>query len=193
MTTADDKRVRRAAAQRLKIERKALAGLSRTLKLRLYSKPAEQAEINRTIGTIRFVWNRIWLPMLKTAEAARAETAKAAGETADAWREAWRLHPDPTETEYNRARMSFARTDNGRWIAEVKQTPLTRAARNFFAAVKASRGRRFDGTKRKVRAGRCNRAIDATMRAKDLNGSSKGKANLAVYRFARLCSLIALW
>jgi hypothetical protein len=36
---------------------------------------------NRTIGTIRFVWNTIWLPMLREAQRARGSQAL----TADPW------------------------------------------------------------------------------------------------------------
>ncbi len=54
-------RSRRAAA--LKADRQARAGLSRTLKVRVYPVPAQATIINRTIGITRFVWNVIWLPI----------------------------------------------------------------------------------------------------------------------------------
>jgi hypothetical protein len=99
----DEKRAKRAAAQKLKAERKALAGLSRTVKLRLYPTPAQAEHINCTIGTIRFIWNQLWLPMLNKAEQARAAGPKRAGGGQEDWREAWRRHTNPRETDYNRA------------------------------------------------------------------------------------------
>src|SRR5690606_12889583 len=63
--------------------------------------------------------------------------------------------PDPSETDYNRARKAAAAAGAGReWIATALKTPLTRAARSFADAVKASRGRTRSGATRKTRAGR---------------------------------------
>lgn len=143
------------AAAVTKATRKAVAGLSRTVKLRLYPMPDQIARVNRSIGTTRFVWNTIWLPMLQGVERARVTYAKANGETKEAWREAYRLHPDPSETDYNRARIAASKPGDGReWIAEAELSPLSRAARSFADAVKASRGRTRAGNTRKVRAGR---------------------------------------
>jgi putative transposase len=139
----------------VRAERKARAGLSRTIKLRLYPSAEQSDQIKRTIGTIRYVWNQIWLPMVREIECARSDHAKANGGTPAAWRDAYRLFPDPTETAYNQARISAGKDGSGReWIAEALQTPLSRAARNFAAAVKASRGRTQIGGKRKLKAGK---------------------------------------
>lgn len=151
----DERRLRSQKAAAVRDERKARAGLSRTIKLRLYPLPQQAAQINRTIGTIRFVWNTVWLPMLQQAEQARLEYVKANGESKEAWLEAWRLHPDPSETAYNRARKAAAAPGAGReWIATALKSPLTRAARSFADAVKASRGRTRSGATRKLRAGK---------------------------------------
>jgi hypothetical protein len=74
--TTDLKAERARVAAAVKAERKARAGLSRTIKLRIYPSEEQAGRINRTIGTIRFVWNTIWLPMLQVAEHARAEHAE---------------------------------------------------------------------------------------------------------------------
>ena len=143
------------AAAAVKAERKARAGLSRTIKLRLYPLPDQAKRINGTIGAMRHVWNVIWLPMLQAGEQARREHAKANGETPEAWKAAWKLHPDPTETAYSHARKAAQAPGAGReWISEALQTPFYRAARSFVDAVKASRGQTRDGTKRKARLGR---------------------------------------
>ena len=47
------------AAAAVKAERKARAGLSRTIKLRLYPLPDQAKRINGTIGAMRHVWNVI--------------------------------------------------------------------------------------------------------------------------------------
>lgn len=154
-STNTDSRIAKArAAAAVKAERKAVAGLSRTVKLRLYPTDEQAEQINRTIGTTRFCWNVLWLPMLKAAEDARREYAKAHGESKEAWKEAWRLHPDPSETAYNRARIDAAKTPERAWIGEALAVPLTRAVRNFAAAVKANRGQTQSGGSRKVRTGR---------------------------------------
>ena len=126
------------AAAAVKAERKARAGLSRTIKLRLYPLPDQAKRINGTIGAMRHVWNVIWLPMLQAGEQARREHAKANGETPEAWKAAWKLHPDPTETAYSHARKAAQAPGAGReWISEALQTPFYRAARSFVDAVKA--------------------------------------------------------
>ncbi len=139
----------------MKAERKDRAGLSRTVKLRIYPSKQQFQQIHRTIGTIRFAWNKIWLPMLHAVEAQRLEHVKANGETGEAWKAAFKSYPDPKETDYNRARMEAARDGGGHeWIAEALGTPLNRAAKNFTEAVKSSRGLKTGSEKRKVRAGR---------------------------------------
>jgi IS605 OrfB family transposase len=154
--TTDAAKVARAkAAAAVKAQRKLAAGLSRTIKLRLYPLPDQAKHINGSIGAVRHVWNAIWLPMLQTAEQARRDHAKASGETPEAWKAAWRLHKDPTETQYNRARIAAQKPGAGReWIGEALQSPFSRAARSFVDAVKASRGQTRNGTKRKRRLGR---------------------------------------
>lgn len=151
----EEKARKARAAATVKAERKAQAGLSRTLKLRLYPLPAQCDLIRRTIGIQRYVWNRIWLPMVEEAAQARRAHAVAGGETKEAWAEAWRLYPNPTETQLSSARREAAKGGTGtEWIGEAIITPFYRAARNFVAAIKASQGRTMSGVKRKVRAGR---------------------------------------
>lgn len=155
MLSAEEKKAKRAAAHKLKVERQAAAGLTRTVKLRLYPTSEQAQRINRTISTIRFVWNKIWLPMVQDAQRVRGEHAERNGSTKEAWKEAWRLHPDPTETAYNQARINAAKDGSDcAWIGEAIQTPLTRAARNFALAVQSSHGRTQSGAARKVRSGR---------------------------------------
>lgn len=183
-------RARRAAA--VKAERKALAGLSRTLKLRLYPLPAQAAKINRTIGVTRFVWNTIWLPMVEKAEAARRDHAKQNGETKDAWKAAWKLFPDPTDTDLNRARILAHAADGPfPWIAEALLTPLTRAAINFTDAVKASRGRTRTGAQRKVRAGRVQPRARRDDSRQGLEWQIQGKAPLGGRPLAALVDTAA--
>ena len=151
----DPKIEKAKAAAAVKAERKERAGLSRTLKLRLYPEAEQAKTIHRTIGTIRFVWNTLWLPMLKDVETKRIEYIKANGETHQAWKAAFKAYPDPTDTKFNQARMAAAKDGSGlEWIREVPQTPLNRAAINFADAVKASRGLKRGFGQRKIRAGR---------------------------------------
>jgi putative transposase len=92
--------------------------------------------------------------MLESARQARKDCARSNGDTKGAWHEAWRLHPDPSETDYNRARIAASEEGSEiEWIGEALLTPLTRAARNFADAVKASRGLTRSGIARKVKAG----------------------------------------
>lgn len=151
-----EERARRAkAAAAKKAERKAQAGLSRTLKLRLYPLPEQASKINRTIGVQRYVWNRIWLPMVEEAAKARRAHAEAGAESKEAWAEAWRRYPNPTATQLTNAIKQAAAPGGGtEWIAEVPQTPFHRAARNFVDALQASHGRTRSGAARKVKAGR---------------------------------------
>jgi IS605 OrfB family transposase len=154
MTEAKVARAKAAAA--VKAELKARAGLSRTIKLRLYPLPVQAKRINHSISTVRHVWNEIWLAMLQAAEQARRDHAKAIGETPEAWKAAWKLHPDPkNDTPYNRARIAAQAPGAGReWIAKALHSPLNRAAITFADAAKASRGRTRDGAKRKAKLGR---------------------------------------
>jgi hypothetical protein len=126
-----------------------------------------------SIGAVRHVWNVIWLPMLQAAGTSGREHAKANGETPEAWKAAWKLHPDPTETAYSHARKAAQAPGAGReWISEALQTPFYRAARSFVDAVKASRGRRAMA-KRKARLGRvspvrrddCRQGLEGSCRA----------------------------
>jgi hypothetical protein len=130
-----DKLARAKAAAAVKAERKARAGLSRTIKLRLYPTAEQAKRINGTIGAIRHVWNALWLPMLNAAAQARRDYAKAHGDDDETWKAAWRLNPDPSETAYNRARMAAQAPGAEReWIAEALQSPLTRARHRSAAA-----------------------------------------------------------
>ncbi len=152
---AEDRAQRARAAALIKDENKARAGLSRTLKLRLYPKPAQAAMIRRIIGVQRFVWNNIWLPLVEEAAKARRLLAESSGGTAEAREEAWRIHPNPTSTMLTHAIREAVKPGSGtEWIADVPQTPFHRAARNFVDALKASHGRTRSGAKRKVKAGR---------------------------------------
>jgi hypothetical protein len=190
MMEQDQKRLRAQRAAAVKAERKARAGLSRTTKLRLYPLPDQAAHINRTIGTIRFVWNTIWLPMLQEAQRARAAHAERNGNTKEAWREAWRIHPDPTEAAYTRARTAVAAPGAGReWIADALLTPLTRAARNFADAVKASRGRTRNGTPRKARAGRVQPRDRRDDARRGLEWQLQGTAPLGGRELARVIDM----
>jgi Helix-turn-helix domain len=72
-----DKVTRAKAAAAVKAQRKAAAGLSRTIKLRVYPLPDQAKRINHSISVVRHVWNTIWLPMLHAVEQARRDHAKA--------------------------------------------------------------------------------------------------------------------
>lgn len=150
------------AAVAKKAERKKRGGLSRTIKLRIYPSEEQAAQINKTIGCIRHLWNTVWLPIVTEAEKARrlyVETHCA--DDADdktriaAWREAYKLHPDPNSTAINRAYMHVRDNDPDRiWIKESVLTPITRAGISFAEAVKASRGLTKAYKPRKKRAGK---------------------------------------
>ena len=154
MSTSDQRREERAKRARVRDDLKAKAGLTRTLKLRLYPLPAQAELLKRTIGIQRYVWNKIWLPIVEEAAKARRAHAKAGGLTKEAWAEAWRIYPTPTETQLTNAKKDAASPGTGtEWIGQAIKTPFHRAARNFVAAVRASHGRTMTGAKRKVRAG----------------------------------------
>jgi IS605 OrfB family transposase len=190
MAVADQIRRERAkAAAAVNAERKARAGLSRTIKLRLYPLPDQAKRINGTIGAMRHVWNVIWLPMLQAAEQARREHAKANGETPEAWKAAWKLHPDPTETAYSRARKAAQAPGAGReWISEALQTPFYRAARSFVDAVKASRGQTRNGAKRKARLGRVKPRARRDDSRQGLEWQLQGSAPLGGRQLANVIS-----
>jgi hypothetical protein len=178
-------------AAAVKAERKARAGLSRTIRVRVYPSTKQAAQINRTIGTIRFLWNTIWLPMLQTAQRARREHAERHNPTREAWREVWRLDPDPSETAYNRARIDAAKDRGRQWIGEAIQAPLTRAARNFALAAKSSRGWTQSGSPRKVRAGQVQLRSRRDDALQGLEWQLQGKALLGGVELARVIDLDA--
>ncbi len=198
--TKEEKTDRARAAAAKKADNAAKAGLTRTVKLRIYPKSDQAKKVHQTIGAIRHVWNRIWLPTVEQLEAARWDHVNANGydddlpedERKKLWKAAWKAYPDPNDTKLNKAYIAVRDNDPERvWLKQAIGTPITRASINCSDAIKASRGRTKSGAARKVRAGKIRPKSRRDDPSAGLEWQVQGKAPLGGKKIRELIDTAA--